>query len=286
MFFLRTCCRTKPLAAGLAIIFLCGLSGPGCAWTQTTRIYGPEDRDVPMPSTSPVPGTANQAAEGVLESYFHAVGATQWQGVKATGTITYSGNEAPPQGTATLTIARDGFTRLDVTNSLGSTSFRVRGIRGGFQDVKGTLHTLPFRNARAGLFAYPFLLSPRLPQQQGISLTAGTVQLNGRSFTRLSLARPVIERQTSPRAHGDVIATDVYFSPDTNLPYKSVDLVGALDPSPQRSIRVITYEDYRQVDGVELPFRYTETINGQRSWVLQLTAAEPYAQTDPAYFTF
>jgi hypothetical protein len=285
MLFHSTCRKIGSLAAILAIAFVC-LPAPQRASAQATRVYGPEDRDVPMPSTGIVASTSDQAAQGLLQSYLQAAGAGQWQGIQATGTITYAGNEAPPQGSATLTITRDGLTRLDVTNSLGNTSLRIRGAGGAFQDVSGKQHRLPPRNARAGLLAYVSLLSPGFATEQGLHLAAGTLQLDGRSLSKLSVMRPVAERQASSRAQGDVIVTDIYFSPDTHLPYKSVDLVGALDLSPQRYVRVITYEDYREVEGVQLPFRYTETINGQRSWVLQLTTAQPQTQNDPAYFVF
>jgi hypothetical protein len=218
--------------------------------------------------------------------HLQAAGASQWQGFQAAGSITYSGSAAHPQGTATLTITRDGLTRLDVTSSLGTTSLRIQGPGGAFQDVKGKQYRLPPRNARAGLFAYPFLLSPQFLEQQGLSLAAVPWQLDGKSFGRLSVTRPVVNRPASSRANSEVVVTDIYVSPDTHLPYKSVELVGALDLSPQRYVRVVTYEDYRDVEGVELPFRYTETINGQRSWVLQLTTVHPQPQSDPAYFVF
>jgi hypothetical protein len=114
--------------------------------------------------------------------------------------------------------------------------------------------------------------------------SSAVVELNGRAFKRLSLTRPTIDAPS--RAHAEFVTTDFYLSSDTSLLYKSVDMVGSLDPSSRRYMRVITYEDYRQIDGVEIPFRYTETINGQPAWVLQLTTAQPQAESDPAYFTF
>jgi hypothetical protein len=238
-----------------------------------------------MPTTASVGGTSDQAAQGLLQSYLQAAGGGQWKGIQATGTITYAGNEAPPQGSATLTIAREGFTRLDVTNSLGNTSLKIRGAGGAFQDVKGKLHRLDVQNARAGLFLFPDLLSPGFANHQGLTINAsGVVEFNSRAFSRLSLTRPTIDGPS--RAHTEFVTTDFYLSPDTSLLYKSVDMVGSLAPSPRRYMRVITYEDYRQVDGVEIPFRYTETINGQRAWVLQLTTAQPQPESDPAYFTF
>jgi hypothetical protein len=260
------------------------LAIPG-SWAQHTRVYGLEDRDIPIPSVASSSSGSVAGTDGLLQPYLRATGASQWQGIQATGSITYAGNEAAPQGAATLTITRDGSTRLDVTSTLGTTSLRIRGASGAFQDVKGKLHRLQVRDARASLFLFPYLLSPNLANQQGVRLSSpGTVELNSVGFTRLSLTRPTLDRAS--RAHDELMTTDFYLSPDTNLLYKSVDLVGSLIPSPQRYIRVITYEDYRQVEGVEIPFRYTETINGQRSWVLQLTTAQPQTQTDPAYFNF
>jgi hypothetical protein len=285
--FLLCCCRgIKQFAAVSAILFLCGVPAYQQASPQSTRIYGPEDRDVPLPSQSIVKSNSAGPAQGILQSYLQAAGAAQWQGIQATGTLTYEGNEAPPPGQATLTIARDGLTRLDVTSSLGTTSLRIRGAAGTFQEVNEKQHRLAFRDARAGLFAYSFLLSPHLTEEPGLNLTAGTLQLDGKSLNKLSVGRPIQQIQTASRSHSDVIVTDIYFSADTNLPFKSVDLVGSLELSPEQYVRVVTYEDYRPVEGVELPFRCTETINGQRSWVLQLTSAKPQPQSDPAYFSF
>ena len=155
MIFPCSCRTIKSLAAVLAIVFVCCSPGSQRAWPQATRVYGPEDRDVPMPSTASVGGSSDQAAQGLLQSYLQAAGAGQWKGIQATGTITYAGNEAPPQGSATLTIARDGFTRLDVTNSLGNTSLRIRGAGGAFQDVKGKLHRLDVPKCPSRSFPVP-----------------------------------------------------------------------------------------------------------------------------------
>jgi hypothetical protein len=264
----------------IAIIFACSTPEQPRAWAQATRVYGTEDRNIPFPSTSIPLGDSAQAAN-LLQAYLQAVGAAQWQGVSATGTMTYAGNEAAPEGSATLTITREGSTRLDVTNSKGTTSLRIRGAGGAFQDIKGTRHRLPIVNASAGLFAYPFLLSQASQKTQGLSLAAGTLQLDGRLFNRLSVGRPAAAGSAAAQN-----SEDIYLSSDTNLPYKSAAFVGSVDGSLQRYLKVITYEDYRQVDGVEIPFRYIETINGQRAWTLQLEEAQPVTTTDESYFTF
>jgi hypothetical protein len=286
MFTGRRRCKRKSLAFLTALFLTCSSIGPALTWAQATRVYGPEDRDVPLPAERVTASVSDQTAQALLQAYLQAAGAPQWQGIQATGTITYAGNEAPPQGSATLTITREGYTRLDVTNSSGDTSVRICGPTGGFQDINGNVHRLPLRNARVGLFAYPYLLSPRLANQRGLAFQSGPSQLGGSAFDKLSLSRPMIERPAPAPNRNGFVTTDLYLSPETRLIYKSVDLVEALDPSPQRYVRVVTYEDYRSIGGVQIPFRYTETINGVRSWVLQLTTAQPEAQSDPSYFTF
>jgi hypothetical protein len=281
--------KTPKLQSAATILAIAlGSSSPVMprAWTQTASPYAIEDRTIPPPSMSISAGGSEEAAANLLQAYLQAAGAIQWQGFQATGSIVYAGNEALAHGSATLAVSREGFTRLDVTRSSGSTSLRIRGGMGAFQDTFGKQHRLQASSARAGLLSYPLLLSTELGEQQSLLLAASAVKLGGAPFNKLSLLRPAVEGRPLSPAKGNVVPTDIYFSPDTHLPYKSSDLVTSLDGSPQRYLRVITYEDYRQVEGITIPFRYTETINGQLAWTLKLQEAHSGAPNDPNYFIF
>ncbi len=256
------------------------------AWTQTASPYAVEDRTIPRPSMSLSASGSEESAANLLQAYFQVAGAVQWQGFQATGSIVYAGDEATGHGSATLAVSREGFTRLDVSRTSGSTSLRIRGGMGGFQDALGKQHRLQVSSARASLLAYPFLLSTKLSEQQSLLLATGAAELGGAPFNKLSLLRPAVEGRPLSPAKGNVVPTDIYFSPETHLPYKSSDLITSLDGSTQRYLRVMTYEDYRQVEGVTIPFRYTETINGQFAWMLQLQEARSGVPNDPNYFVF
>jgi hypothetical protein len=67
------------------------------------------------------------------------------------------------------------------------------------------------------------------------------------------------------------LVSDLYFGPD-HLLYKSATAVEALSQTRYQYLEVITYTDYRLVDGVKLPFNIAATLEGQPSWTFAMTA--------------
>ncbi len=63
---------------------------------------------------------------------------------------------------------------------------------------------------------------------------------------------------------------DLYFGPD-NLLYKSATSVESLAQTRYQYLEVVTYTDYRLVDGVKLPFHIATTLEGQPSWAFTMT---------------
>ena len=273
--------------ATIIITVLAGcLFGVEKGWPQTTRIYGTEDQNIPLPALSVPAASTGQTTTPLFQLILQTLGASVWQGFQATGTITYSGSAPVQQGSASLTVAQDGSTRLDVVSSVGDTSLRIHGRSGTFQDAQGKQHPLQVIDAQNSLFPYPLLLSPAFSTLSELSMQTGTVQLGSSNFDKVSLWRPAIKERPFSAFHDNVVVTDHYFYPTTHFLYKSADFVRSLDGSPQRYLRVITYADYRLVGGVQLPFRYSETINGEPAWTLQLQQATPGAPTSIVYYSF
>jgi hypothetical protein len=51
-------------------------------------------------------------------------------------------------------------------------------------------------------------------------------------------------------------------------------------------LREITYDDYREVGNVMIPFRYTQTLNGQNQWTLQLSEVQINPTAQATFFEF
>jgi hypothetical protein len=249
-----------------------------------TRIMGAEDKDlvVPEPSSSTVQrdGTALQ----IITAFVATVSGGIWTGMQAQGVLTSPGTTAA-QYPATLTMNEGDSFRLDVSATEGQRSIRIRGKIGTVLESNGVKHSLPLATATGGIFAFPRLLMSTFPSAQTSVFDRGTVVVDGKSLQLITVQEPASLAET-PLATDQPSVVDLYFDPSTHLLVKSMAAVQLDTSDRQRYLQAVTYGDYRPVDGIQLPFSYSQTLNGQRQWSLQLTNVQLNSGIDISLFTF
>jgi hypothetical protein len=267
----------------LCLLSLLLLSPPLFGQTDFTRIYGAVDRDIaePQPAgTLAALGKIDPMALSEVTSHLAAVGASPWTDMQATGSIAFpgAGNTNDEIDNASLSILGEHDYRLDITTAKGLRSLRIAWIAGAAEEEDGSKAYLPIATAALGLMAFPRLRAAGFPGSD-LSLTDdGSINEDGAVLHRVTLEYPLLERSanltSSPQAgsSGQTVAVDLYFDPSTHLLIKSVDVVLLPGSGNQRFLRCLTYGDYRKIDGSLIPYRYTQTLNGQVQWALQLNS--------------
>ncbi|WP_213807732.1 hypothetical protein [Granulicella sp. dw_53] len=267
-------------------------SGVAFAQSQTespsskdfTRIMGAEDNEIADPGAPLASGQSDPLALQAITAFLAAVNGRAWSGMQATGTLTSP--EAPQsQNPAVLTIKDGDSFRLDVNTTTGQRSTRIHGTSGIIQESNGTKHTLPPATALDGLFAFPQLMMITFPDAQTSVLDRGTVAINGRSLHRISVQHTFSTEATSVTVTQPTIV-DLYFDPTTHLLLKSAAWIQVDTADRAKYLQVVTYGDYQTVNGIVLPFSYSQTLNGQRQWSLQLTNIQLSPAVETSLFTF
>ena len=125
-------------------LFALTLAASVLGQSQFTRIYGPEDQDVPLPQFVSVTGAKNPTALQAIQSFLTAVNATTWPGIQATGTFASGGNQQATPEAATLTISGGDDFRLDISTPNGTTSIRIHGQYEEVETPDGKKRSFPF----------------------------------------------------------------------------------------------------------------------------------------------
>ncbi len=260
------------------------------AQTDFTRVYGPVDRDVAVPRETGVFGHVDPAASTEIVEHIKAVGASTWHDMYATGKITYPNGDKAEVDDATFSILNGDSYRLDINAPQGTRSIRVLGGFGAIQESDGTKDFLLPSTAAQGLAAFPQLRVATFPTNHTSIYDKGTLTVDGKVLHRLAVERPLGSvamgdySATKKRTPPDIV-TDLYFDPTSHLLSKSAASI-RLSGSRSEFIQCVTYDDYQKIDNSLIPFRFTQSLNGQVQWVLQLDHVELNTGLKQANFHF
>ncbi len=264
----------------LGIVFL--LSTTACAQVDFTRIYGSQDQMIPTPSFVGRLGQKDTAALQELIDYIKVVNITAWQGMQASGILT---DDSGNTNQATLTVLNGNDFRLDVETPKGQRSTRISGSNGQTLEVNGKSFVMPPATAKAGLIAFPRLLVSTFPSSNTAFIDQGQIQINGAFLHRITVEETAFPNETIADQH-DINITDLYFDPSTHLLIKSASAVQLDSADRERYLLVVTYGGYQKVQGSLVPFGYSQSLNGQQQWTLQLNQPNLQPSVDISYFQF
>lgn len=236
-----------------------------------------------LPVATGVLGQYDPAAMTELLAHVAAIGAaSEWKGFQASGTLT---NASGTSGQAILTASDGIFFRLDVQTPRGNESIRISRFLGKIQEPTGKLLPLDPQTAAVGLFPFGVLRAAHFPRKNTSFHDHGLVSIGSVQLHRISYEFPTIGWNPSTKSRQTGVI-DFYFDPTTHLLAKSASQVYM--PTGRRIplTSVVSYSDYRRVDGSLIPFDYTETLEGQPFRTLQLTTVNLNPTLTPSDFQF
>lgn len=250
------------------------------AQNDFTRVYGKFDHDVVVPKATNILGVRDRQALSEIAAHLKAVGHSSWNGLYGNGEIQYPGadGELGTPHPATLNIWKARGYRLDIETDQGLRSIRILGSAGAIQEPDGSKTFIPEATSVQGLTAFSLLRRDDFFRGQTSVSDHGSVLIDGRPLHRITVeyiihrdrVTPDKKTPTSLALVPTTAVVDFYFDPQSHLLIKSVDTVTLPKSTNQAYLRCITYADYREVDGVLVPFQLSESLNGQQEWVLQL----------------
>jgi hypothetical protein len=247
-----------------------------------TRILGLEDRTVPRPSSENIAGRKDATALKVIADFQNAVNITTWKGMQAGATFENSNEE---RSSASIALGSAGQSRLDVRSSSGMRSTRTDGYLGSTIWEDGSQSSLPPDAVKSGLAAFTRLFDSLLAVASSAIVDRGTLTIDQNTLHRITLLEKTTSDTTLAES-GVVIVTDVYFDTTTHLLKMSASSVH-LTPSDLQTYMIVTsYSDYRKVEDCLIPFNYSQSLNGQHQWSLQLSDVNLNPNIDSSYFTF
>jgi hypothetical protein len=240
--------------------------------------------DIPIPIMSGVLGQQDAVALQEIKAHIAALGAGSWLGMQGTGQIVYGSKDSTAY-TATLSILGTTGFRLDSKTATGETSTRIYGRYGTIQEADGRKYPLPSNTAISGIVQFPQLRLVGFPASGESLIDRGLVTVDGASLHRVTVECSASTRNQGA-VQGSMVATDFYFDPATHLLLKSVNKIRLSGTGNSDFLRVVAYEDYRQVSGGMIPFRYVQTLDGNKQWTLQLSDVQLNPALIPTYFAF
>lgn len=227
------------------------------------RVYGPSDGDIPTPVHSTKPVSDVNAIQAVID-FVAMTNISGWTGMTGSGTITFD-NRSGESDPAHLEVRGSSGSRLEVQGSAGQVTTIFHGQRGAFISASGTRTSVSSDIAALGLLSFPRLLTPGYPRKTTVLTDQGNVTINGKALHRITFDDP------STDSTGSLWRTvDLYFDPSTKQLSESVAFVHLSSADPSLYTVETTYSDYRTVGNITLPYQYSQSLNGNLQWTLQL----------------
>jgi hypothetical protein len=165
----------------------------------------------------------------------------------------------------------------------GTISWGVNNGAGQRKDSKGKLSDIPFYNAAMlGSLTMPYIKLAHALQDSGSELSyVGLQSIGGTSFHQIKLIRHLPKGEDPKDSFAGLRSADYYLS-STDL-----KIIGIIDKGHPNRLGVgfdsrdnliskdlqhaLYFSDFREVNGVLVPFSITEELAHQRMWSIQLT---------------
>jgi len=252
------------------------------AQSPIPRPLGSLDREIAVPEKAGTLGRGDAAAL----AYIRASQQTQtpWAGMRGSGSLTF-GDDTATRNDATLVVDPNFDSLLDVHRADGTWCRLHRNDRVTIRNGDGTIQLQPFESAHSGIAAFTLPRDSGLLDGKASLIDRGLVKIDGISMRFITLHTALHAKNAAASAPG-IVTTDLYFDPAKHLLMKSATSVRLPHEGNTDYLRVISFDDYREIDGMLLPYRFTQTLNGQLQWTLQLSTVQLNAVLDPADCNF
>jgi hypothetical protein len=251
---------------------------------HTRSIIGAYDKQVAYPQVEGTPGQKDKAAIAELQQFLAISTPLSWKGIDAAGTLMIGDGKVAREYAASLSLERGDKYRLDIHAKEGLHSLRRSEYAGGSQDARGNVI-----RSRTGRSGGPIVIAEQLWDTARATTSSviddGDVEVDGRSLHKVTVSTTNgISHSRAGLLAGN--AMSLYFDPVTHILTKTAAIAYGFGPQSGQYLQVITYSDYRQVEGVLVPFQYAESDNGQLTMTFKATQISVSSGHDNSYFQF
>lgn len=276
--------------ASTIVIAICCTSSGGIAQTAPRLgrpFVGKYDSDYGLPLVEGKSGEKDAAALAELKEFIALSVPVSWSAVRFEGTISRGSGSSTTQTPAEMTLAPYGGFRIDLNEPTGTASARFLEFYGGYRNPAGIVNRFT-----GSLLGGPFIDAAQLAQaiqRSDVSLIDdGIKTIDNRSLHQITLVMPIRPESSQSASSFSVqrAAWLLYFDPQTHYLFKTVRIGGHHGNSSNSSMQVITYGDYRKVQGYEVPFVFVETNNGQADMSFSASRVNQASAVHYSYFQF
>jgi hypothetical protein len=278
--------KSIPHFISIAAFWLVALS-VGYGFQQPRVIAGQYDNQFGFPAKVAASGQKDAAAVQWIKRYLSIVSQGEWRGLTVRGSLVL-GQDEQAKHEATITLDPAGRSRLDFSTGRGTRSIRMNNGVGGVVLEDGHVSRYPASVSEAGLFVTPFALKDALENESASLIDDGVVTVETARFRKITYSRPMVRSASGQPVSSLILplVIDLYFDPASHLLVKTVDGVHLSSGEKHSHLRVITFGDYRSLQGAESPFSYQETLDGQLSWRLTADEVQAGSTRDASFFSF
>lgn len=192
----------------------------------------------------------------------------------ASGNITYFWGDDPVTGSVTLRGRGVAQFKLESSTPKGQLNWFVDWGNGAVKNLDGSVATLPYQNAvNLGSFTLPSVaLAAALQDSTTSVIDFGVAAVNGAKLEQIRVQRKANAVIDPNGMLTKMTVRDYFFDPAT----AQLVLIRDSLVDPARSSESYTHEvsfsDYRNTNGLLVPYSISEQIAGQRTWSIQLTS--------------
>jgi hypothetical protein len=192
----------------------------------------------------------------------------------ASGNITYFWADEPVVGNVTLRARGIGQFKLESTTPQGQLSWVTDGGAGSIRNLDRSVTTLSYQNAiNLGSLTLPSLaLVAALRDSTTAVSDLGLADVNGAKLEQIRVQRKANAAIDPNNMLSKMSTRDYFLDPATAQVVFIRDSMAAPYDSSELYTHEVSFSDYRNSDGLLLPYSITEQIGGQRTWTIQLTS--------------
>jgi hypothetical protein len=231
-----------------------------------------------QPAQTATAPTRDPQALAVLTRALAAAGVSTQAGsiqdFTGTGSITYFWAGQEVVGQVTLRGRGTSQFRLDANLAEGMRSWTVSDGQGAVREPSGKKSTIPFSNAcNLGSLTLPYVqLLAAINDTSESVLLLSPLTVGGQQVYDIRL-RQNFARQDNPTGDLSKASVKDYLISQTTYTIVATQDTQYSNDAPWHSFKhELVFSDNRTVNGLLLPYAITETIEGQKTWAIQLSS--------------
>jgi hypothetical protein len=259
----------RPIRSSLLLFFLLAFL-PVC---RAQSVTPPAQQSVVSPSAAPV---RDPQALAILTKCVVATGGAQvlgsLQDYTGKGNITYFWAGQEVSGSVTVQTARPDQFRLDANLAQGTRSWVISGGQGTVREADGKESPIPsFNGISLGSLTLPIsTILQSLNDPSAAVSSLGQEEFAGAQVNRIRIQQ-ALSPQFDPNGEWTHLSAREYLIDAlTSRIVASRAVLHPNDSFTKQFTQVVSFSDYRQVNGIAVPFSIVETIGGQKTWAIQL----------------